>query len=173
MRTIMIFPEFENMDIIDCIRARFDPLANLVRPHITLVFPFESEMSNEMLSKVLTERLCDIAPFEIKLGGISKHIDSFGNYLFLNILQGFEKIVSIHHLLYENEFKEFDIGLPYVPHMTVGNVSNMQLLDAAFEELKDMDQIFTTTVRKISVEMIGENNESIIVIEMKLRSLHN
>ena len=57
--------------------------------------------------------------------------------------------------------------------MTVGNVSNMQLLDAAFEELKDMDQIFTTTVRKISVEMIGENNESIIVIEMKLRSLHN
>ena len=173
MRTIMIFPEFENMEIIDNIRARFDPLVNLVRPHITLVFPFESEMSNEMLSKVLTERLCDISPFEIKLGGLSKHTDSFGNYLFLNLLEGFEKIVSIHHLLYENEFREFDKGLPYVPHMTVGNVSNEQLLDAAFEELKDMDQIFTTTVKKIAVEMIGENNDSIIVIEIKLLSSHN
>ena len=46
LRTIMIFPEFENMDIIDRIRDKYDPLARLVRPHITLVFPFENEMSH-------------------------------------------------------------------------------------------------------------------------------
>ena len=44
LRTIMIFPEFENMEIIDNIRKKYDPLAELVRPHITLVFPFESQM---------------------------------------------------------------------------------------------------------------------------------
>ena len=39
-RTIMIFPKFSNMEIIDRIRRNYDPLADLVRPHITLVFPF-------------------------------------------------------------------------------------------------------------------------------------
>ena len=50
LRTVMIFPEFENMYVIDPVRNRYDPLAKLVRPHITIVFPFESDMSNEELS---------------------------------------------------------------------------------------------------------------------------
>lgn len=43
-RTIMIFPEFENIDVINDIRNKYDPLADLVLPHITLVFPFDSEL---------------------------------------------------------------------------------------------------------------------------------
>ena len=54
LRTIMIFPEFENMEIIDNIRKQYDPLAELVRPHITLVFPFESQISNEELTQILS-----------------------------------------------------------------------------------------------------------------------
>lgn len=42
----MIFPKFENIKIIDEIRDKYDPLANHVRPHITLVFPFESNIRN-------------------------------------------------------------------------------------------------------------------------------
>lgn len=103
LRTIMIFPEFENMEIIDKMRKQFDPLADLVRPHITLVFPFESSMSNEELAQVLEERLADMKPFQLELGGISKQEDVFGNYLFLNVLQGAEKICHIHQVLCENE----------------------------------------------------------------------
>lgn len=33
LRTIMIFPQFDNMEIIDEIRALYDPLSGLVRPH--------------------------------------------------------------------------------------------------------------------------------------------
>ena len=43
-RTIMIFPKFSNQEIIDEIRKKYDPLYNLVKPHITLVFPFKSDM---------------------------------------------------------------------------------------------------------------------------------
>lgn len=82
IRTIMIFPEFENMEIIDNIREKYDPLAQLVRPHITLVFPFENEMSNEMIEEILIKRLQDVKPFEIVLNGISMKEDRFGNYLF-------------------------------------------------------------------------------------------
>ena len=65
LRTIMIFPEFDNIDIIDEIRAKYDPLAKLVRPHITIVFPFEMEITNDELSMILENRLRDIKSFEI------------------------------------------------------------------------------------------------------------
>ncbi len=168
LRTIMVFPEFENMEIIDNIRNQYDPLAKLVRPHITLVFPFKSQMSNEELTQILNIRLMSVKPFELKLGGISKQQDTFGNYLFLNVLQGMDEICRIHQILYDNEFKKFDSGFPYVPHMTVGKLSTAQLLENALNDLKTMNTIFSTVVNKISVEMIGDNEESIVVIEKEL-----
>lgn len=39
IRTIMIFPEFTNIELINQLRVKYDPLFNKVRPHITLVFP--------------------------------------------------------------------------------------------------------------------------------------
>ena len=168
LRTIMIFPEFENMEIIDEIRKQFDPLADLVRPHITLVFPFESSMSNEELAQILEQRLADIKPFQLELGGISKQEDVFGNYLFLDVLQGVEEICRMHQVLYENEFQEFNKGLQYVPHMTVGKLETAEELDNAYKQVKFMESTFHTEVRKISVEMIGENEESIIVVEKVL-----
>lgn len=168
LRTIMIFPEFENMEIIDNIRKQYDPLAELVRPHITLVFPFESPMGNEELGRILQERLAGIKPFQLKLGGISKQEDIFGNYLFLNVLQGADEICLMHQVLYENEFQAFDKGLQYVPHMTVGKLATVEELDKAEARVKSLKDVFSTVVRKISVEMIGENEESIIVIEKEL-----
>jgi len=65
----MIFPKLNDMDIIDGIRDRFDPLAKLVRPHITLVFPFEHDMSNEELEQILDYRLNGISPFDLEMQG--------------------------------------------------------------------------------------------------------
>jgi len=168
LRTIMIFPEFDNMEIIDNIRKHYDPLAELVRPHITLVFPFESTISNMELKGVLDKRLHAVKPFEIQLKGISKQEDKFGNYLFLNVAHGAKQLNFIHQVLYENEFREFDMGMPYVPHMTVGNLASVELLENAYNRIKSLEDTFSTVVRKISVEMIGDNEESIIVIEKEL-----
>ena len=168
-RTIMIFPEFEEMERIDEIREKYDPLARLVRPHITIVFPFEDSMSNEEITDILSDRLKDIRPFELVLGGVSKQVDKFGNYLFLVVQEGTDQIVSIHDCLYENGFSEYDLGLGYKPHMTVGNLTTEEALNQAYEDVKDMEEIFKTIVNKITVEMIGEKEESIIVIEHELR----
>lgn len=165
----MIFPKFENMEIIDNLRNQYDPLAQLVRLHITLVFPFENEMSNEELAEILEVRLKQVKPFEIKLRGISKHEDTFGNHLFIDVSQGAETIRSIHRLLYDNEFRAFDSGLHYIPHITIGKFPTTELLNAAFNNVKFIDDSFSTIVNKISVEMIGENEESIIVIEKELK----
>lgn len=165
IRTIMIFPDFKNIEVIDNLRNLYDPLAKLVRPHITLVFPFEHHISNEELAEILDIRLKYVKPFNIMLGGISKSIDPFGNYLFLDVLQGSEKIRSINRVLYENEFSNFNMGLNYIPHITIGKLPSIQLLNDAYNNVKSMTESFSTIVHKISVEMVGEHEESIIVIE--------
>lgn len=167
-RTIMIFPEFENSHVIDRIRAKYDPLAGLVRPHITLVFPFEGQFSNETLKRVLDRRLAEIEPFELCVKGISTQKGMLGNYLFLDIVRGEEEIRKIHDVLYSNEFRAYDLGFDYYPHITVGKLPSKELLDEAYEDIKEIEEEFNTTVKKISVEMIDENEESIIIIEKEL-----
>ena len=167
-RTIMIFPEFENSHLIDGIRAKYDPLANLVKPHITLVFPFEASCGNETIERALDRCLSDIEPFKLKVKGIGSQKGSFGNYLFLNIVNGEEEIRKIHDILIANDFKRFDMGFEYAPHITVGKLPSKELLDEAVSSLEGFDEEFVTTVRKVSVEMIGENEESIIIIEKRL-----
>lgn len=167
-RTIMIFPEFDNMEVIDNIREKYDPLAKLVRPHITIVFPFDMEMSNDNLSHILDTRLAGVKPFEIELQGFRKCVDRFGNYLFLDVIKGADRITDIHDILYRNEFLICDSGVKYIPHMTVGKMSDDEELNKAYEDIKDNRCRFVSVVNKISVEMIGENEESIIIIEKHL-----
>ena len=173
LRTVMIFPEFENMEVIDEIRRKYDPLEDLVRPHITMVFPFENSMNNEELAQILEQNLQNIHSFELELGGFTKQEDRFGNYLFLNVVKGAEEITHIHDLLYDSELREFDLGYGYVPHMTVGKLPTKELMDEAYAEISSCEDIFKTTIRKISVEEIGENEESIVVIEKELEKSLN
>ena len=165
----MIFPEFEGMEIIDEIREKYDPLAHQVRPHITIVFPFENKMSNDDVADILLVRLKNIHPFELVLNGISKQEDRFGNFLFLDVKEGNAEICTIHNILYDHEFCEYDLGLGYKPHMTVGKLPTVEALNAAYENVKEINRVFKTVVNKISVEMIGESEESIIIIEHELR----
>ena len=165
----MIFPDFENIDIIDLIRKQYDPLAEFVRPHITIVFPFDSELSNEELEHILDVRLKDMEPFHLELRGFSKHSDRFGNYLFLNLTRGSEIVEKIHDELYSNEFKMYCSDFDYVPHMTVGKLASVSEMDEAYDKIKNRKDTFVTTVDKISVEMIGSNDESIISIEKWIR----
>lgn len=167
-RTIMIFPEFENINIINDIRRKYDPLVDLVSPHITLVFPFDSDLTNEELNLYIKECLSDIHPFEIELEGFSKQKDRYGNYLFLNVVQGMNIIKEIHDTLYKDKLKKFNLGYDYIPHMTVGKLSSIELLNKAFDDVNRCNDKFSTIVKKISVEMIGEHEESIILIENEL-----
>ena len=164
----MIFPEFQNSYVIDEIRAKYDPLADLVRLHITLVFPFEGPFDNETLRRILNCRLKGIEPFRLSVKGAGAQKTGSGNFLFLDIVRGEDEVRKIHDILYANEFKRFEPEFDYYPHITVGNLPSEVLLDEAYEDIKELEEEFHTTVTKISVEMIGEHEESIIIIEKEL-----
>jgi 2'-5' RNA ligase len=170
-RCIMIFPEFSNMSIIDKIRAKYDPLAHHVRPHITLIFPFQSEISASELMAHLKCVLSQMEPFKITLHGITP-FQSFGNYLFLEIIEGIEEIVDMNKRLYTGLLEPFHPQWlktgGFYPHMTVGKLEGIEAYRDAIEDVKNINDTFSGVVNKVSVEIIEENEDSLIELEVSL-----
>ena len=161
-RDILIFPKFNNMNIINDIRNKYDRLANLVKPHITLAFPFESSMSNDELKNRLMQVLKPVKPFEIVMSGVSLHKDENikTNYIFLNVVSGVKEIQILHNEIYEKVLNQ-KMSFEYIPHITLGTTENEQI---EFE----LNDKFKTIVTKVSVEEIGENEESKVLFEVDL-----
>ncbi|MGL4774041.1 MAG: 2'-5' RNA ligase family protein [Clostridium sp.] len=170
-RCIMIFPKFENVGVINRVRDKFDPLASHVAPHVTLVFPFESDIEAGELRSHLEQVLSEFSPFKLILSGITPVV-SHGNYLFLGLKEGQDVIKKIHSSLYTGILKEFfppwlEDG-SYLPHMTVGMINNTEDYEKAIFETRDINDVFETVVERISVEIIDENEDSIIEMHVKL-----
>lgn len=170
-RCIMIFPEFVDMPMIDRIRDRYDPLAQHVRPHITLVFPFESDITTVELKAHMTDVLSSSAPFEINLGGIAPS-PALGNYLFLNVIKGRTEIAALHTKLYTGILRKFYPewlrSTVYLPHMTVGHFDSKAELSLALQEAQKMTASFHAIVRAVGAEIIVENEKSVMELNIAL-----
>jgi len=131
-RSILIFPKFANKKTIDDIRSKYDPLANNVRPHISLVFPFESDITTEELKKHVIHSIKDVNSFEVCLKGVVSQRAS-SSYLFLNVVEGDKDIIEIHKRLYSGILTQFlpDFlkGNSFWPHMTIGNIYDARLVN--------------------------------------------
>ena len=163
-RDILIIPKFSNIHKIQMIREKYDELFDIIEPHITLAFPFKSNISNEKLKQQLTDIIKNINPFRIKCKGITLRKDKRINtyYIFLNIVEGKEIINEINHKIYENILKNVDIKkYNYEPHITLGNTNDPN-------EKIELNEEFETIVDSIVVEQIGENEESIIEFKINL-----
>lgn len=158
-RDILIFPKFDNMKIINKIRNKYDRLSDLVAPHITLAFPFKDEISNEDLVSKLSVLLKNHSPFEVTFKGISLSDD---NYILLNCVKGINEILKLHDNIYEKIIpSHFKKSIKYIPHITLGQADDLK----AFS---NFDYEFTTMINEISIEYIGNNEESIIIRNIKL-----
>ena len=158
-RDILIFPKFKNINKIQELRNKYDPLANLIAPHITIAFPFSDNISNEELIKKLTNLLKNFRPFTIVFKGIFLSED---NYIFLNCMKGDQEIIELHNEIYKQILtSHLKKSIKYIPHITLGKANNIEDLDSFEHEFK-------TIVDEISIELIGEHEESIIIKNIKL-----
>jgi 2'-5' RNA ligase len=168
-RTIMIFPEFDNVSAIENIRRLIDPLAALVRPHITLVYPFSCELNTDDIQSVLADALANEKPFQLRMQSFSCRDGEYGNYLFLNIADGSDTLIRMHKSLYAGKLRAFrNLPRTYSPHMTVGKLPTKDAMEAALREIHAIDTVFSTVIKKVSVEIIGEHEESLIETEYLL-----
>lgn len=168
-RCILIFAEFENVEKINELRKKYDPSAAKVAPHITLVFPFESNIELSKLKKHVEESIKGVRPFQMKLQGISGESK---NYLFLNVIKGKDELTKLHDRLYtgilEKYKPEFLNTTKFKPHLTIGKIDDNEEFIRALKDTKSFNEVFRMEANKITVEIIGENQESIIESEINL-----
>ena len=170
-RCIMIFPDFEEVHRIEAIRVKYDPLFGVVRPHITLVFPFTSILSKESLCAHISNALSAFGPFPIVMRGISARREPDGLYIYLNAAEGGEVIRRISARLYEDAlepFKSARYGTAYAPHITLGRFQDEAALQTALAEIGGFPHEFPTTIRSVDMETIEDDGSSSIEMTFPL-----
>lgn len=161
-RSILIFPKFNNINLIQNVRKNYDRLANMLPPHITLAFPFTDEISNATLIAHLSTLLKNHSPFNVTFKGISLSDD---NYIFLNCINGHKQIINLHDEIYRKIIPtHLNTSIKYIPHITLGQSKSI-------DNLKDFNYEFNTIVDEVSIELIGEKEESTIIKNIKLGGL--
>jgi len=149
------------MDTIQCIREKYDPLYHCIAPHITIVFPFDSDISTEALKIHFHNALQGNKKFNIQLKDFTG--DCKDGYLFLNIRKGNDSIIELHDLLYSGIISRFLYRKStYFPHVTVGRLRDPIAFDKALKALTCCVESFETLIDKVYVETIDGNENSII-----------
>lgn len=151
-RAIVIFPELNQFDSIQEFRQLYDPLAALIRPHITLVFPFESAISPEELSGHVSSVTQQIHPFTLCLRGVTGHTNE---YLFLNVKRGNDQVIDLHDQLYTGVLAPyFSVKETYFPHLTIGRVGNGSTWIEALRRSESLTASIEIDVHEVSVYRI-------------------
>lgn len=162
-RSLILFPIFDNVQEIENIRRKYDSLYNLIRPHITLVFPFEHDISNSQLEGLIRQVIKYIKPFNLKM----QHITLNNNKLYLNVKDGIDNIIKLHDNLYEILPFNYDMKYTYIPHITLGKINEDQK-NMIVDQFSNFNESFTTTIDKLYVECIDEHDKSNIIMEISL-----
>ncbi|MBM7583816.1 2'-5' RNA ligase [Bacillus pakistanensis] len=159
-RSICLFPKFTNEDRIHKWREKYDPLHQLIPPHITLVFPFESDYSSNKLIKHVQQTLKGFKPINIRLQGIT---GEGKQYVFLNVKRGSDQIIELHDRLYSGLLKKYlNRTVTYNPHLTIGRIKNTEKFDTILEETSREETVFCSNITEIICEKISNDEKSII-----------
>ena len=163
-RDILLFPKFNNVDIIERIRKECDELYGIIQPHITIVFPFIDDVSDEELIKKVRNYFESKTKFFVKFSGISYSED---DYIFLNCVEGEKEIIKLHDELYNKYFPNHLSDRKYVPHITIGQKFNSD--EEQLRKIENMSEEFECYIDTVVIEKIGVNEESIIIDKIKLK----
>lgn len=166
-RAIVMFPKFRNIEVIDKIRSKYDPLFSYIAPHITLIFPFQSDISKEMLIEHLENQLREVIAFDLVLKGVTGAADG---YIFLDVKTGNDNVIHLHDKLYSGILKDYhNRVIPYIPHITIAKIKDEKTYTDLVDELKDFDVEFSTVIDSITIEIIDATDKSIEEYEYKLQ----
>jgi hypothetical protein len=169
--SVVYFPDLQDKRI-ELFRKEHDPYADLIREHLTIVFPFPAEVGLEVLKDHLSDVLRNHPPFEAIIQGFEK---SWDHWLFLALEKGEEDFVSIHNELYTGILDRFlRRDLEYRPHIGLGYFGGIEYdplrpealefreaeYDKALEELTEMKLSYSC---KVSCLTIVELDDELII----------
>jgi 2'-5' RNA ligase len=155
-RAIVAFPALPP-EPIGMLRRRYDPLAERVPPHLTLVFPFESALLADVLRRHVADALDDCTPFPVRFAGIT---GSEGEYLFVNVKRGNDALIALHDRLYSGALREHrSLAHTYLPHLTVGRLADRASFRQALADVSSLKVSVESAVTAVTVYRLEPDGE--------------
>jgi 2'-5' RNA ligase len=167
-RVVVAFPRIQSVhewaEILS-VRDRLDPLARKIPAHITLVFPFESAMSDLELETHLRELVAQSPRFSVVFQGITAYENE---YLFLNMRRGNDEVMQLHDVLYSGALATHRVRRhTFVPHVTVGRVRS-EAVPEALEATAEVNSPIHANVEAVAVYAIQGDGSRPVLFELEL-----
>ena len=144
---------------IDALRRKYDPQADLIAPHITVMFPLQHSIGESSLISHVEQVLGTCRPFPIHLAGLEQSAD---HYLFLVLQEGRAEVIRLHDRIYTGIVAPY-IGtdLPYVPHVTLGSFGEAELCSQARRDAERDSLNYQCVLDRLHLVMINEDRSRI------------
>ncbi len=165
-RAIVIFPPSADLVRVEAVRRRFDPLSDSVPAHVTLVFPFDTEISESDLLRHVEVATTGVGRFAIEFNGLSCTDD---HVLFLLVSAGSDPITKLHDRLYSGPLEPYRSDRVFVPHMTIGRFNSPAACTAALRSQDVEHMSVRTEATAVSVYRISARGDRSIESEVVLR----
>ena len=153
-----------NTEQIDLLRRRYDPQADLIAPHITLIFPLPETIEEPALISHIESVLHQRRPFPIRLKELKRSLD---DYLFLTLTKGATEFIGLHEDLYSRilaGYKRADV--PYVPHVTLGVFTGQPgALANALAEAKQLQLDYKSVMNRLQLVKVNEKRTAIVPVK--------
>jgi 2'-5' RNA ligase len=146
MYTVMAMLPHNLVTALEPHRQKFDPQANIIPPHITIVAPFEFSGSLTALYDHLDSIGETHAPIKVTLVGWDADTQA-GYHLHLPLVAGQSEFIALRqHLLTGPLYHLAEMSADYRPHITLGRFSKESDLIHAKQALKGFEPQFTFNV---------------------------
>ena len=144
---------------IDALRRKYDPQADLIAPHITLIFPVSSIGESNLVSH-FEHVLSSCPPFPIHLRGLEQSAD---HYLFLVLQEGRAEVIHLHDRIYTGVLAPYlKADLPYVPHVTLGSFGDAELCSHALREAERESLNYHSVLDRLHLVIISDDGSRIV-----------
>ena len=161
LNCLFLVPEGERMPLVQRLRLRYDPLAELIPPHVTVVFPFEAALRTFAFRALLEEQRSALPiAFELEKPEVKE------DCLFFPIGAGRQAVLSLSKGLYSALPSSLRLEVSHVPHLTFGRLKPGQRVEALLREAEQALPL-KGLCRRLILEAIGKDGHSLPELEVR------
>jgi len=146
----VIFVSEQVEKAISQVYNKYNPISFYVRPHLTLLFPLETELHLADICAHFGSIVSETDRFSVHFDGLKLRPENL--LIYLDVSEGAEVLHFLNRRLYSGVFEEFlDVNRPFYPHLTLGHFETEVDMNRGYEELKNFDPNLDFIAERLSL----------------------
>jgi 2'-5' RNA ligase len=148
-RALVMFPQADNLGLIEEIRGQHDPYARFIAAHVTLVIPFTDDVPDDGLRAHIAAAKRNMAPFSAHFENPRDFDDG---YIALEATTGRRELIDLHDRLYSGPLaRHLSAVHTYRPHVTLAKVDDPRMRPRILEAIRQQSPVIETTLHEVTI----------------------